>query len=78
MPSLALIRNFAEIENTGNSFSRSGEGIEKCQSREEKWRDTKRALGAKKSISQRGWAKKQFVGAADNVRMGNHKRLTIT
>jgi hypothetical protein len=54
MPSLTLIRNLAEIENTGNSFSRSGEGIEKCQSREEKWRGTKRVLGEKKSISQRG------------------------
>jgi hypothetical protein len=54
MPSLAVIRNLAEIENTGNSFSRSGEGIEKCQNREEKWRGTKRVLGEKKSISQRG------------------------
>jgi hypothetical protein len=38
MPSLALIRNLAEIENTGDSFSMSGEGIEKCQSWEKKWR----------------------------------------
>jgi hypothetical protein len=30
-----------------------------------KWRRTPRAFGTEKSISQRGWAKKQFAGAAD-------------
>jgi hypothetical protein len=29
MPSLALIRNLAEIEISGDSFSMSGEGIKK-------------------------------------------------
>jgi hypothetical protein len=51
MPSLAVIRNLSDIENSSESFSISGEGIEKCQSLE-KSGGALRALGAKKSISQ--------------------------
>jgi hypothetical protein len=53
MPSLAVIRNLAEIENSGDSFSMSGEGNEKCQSWEKSGGGTKGTWDRKVNKSKR-------------------------